>query len=109
MASLGLQRKQPSEVMDYDIDFSEYLPEGDELASAGNPPTPTGCDAFVSSATETSSTLVIDNVYVIDSGKTLKVWVSGGTNGVTYKVTLRATTAGGRVKEVEFKVKVKDN
>jgi len=34
--------------------------------------------------------------------------VSGGATGTTYKLTVTATTADGRVKQDEFKVKVKD-
>ena len=38
-----------------------------------------------------------------------KQWVSGGTVGVTYKVTVTCTTNAGRVKQVEFTVKIKDD
>jgi Fe-S cluster assembly iron-binding protein IscA len=39
----------------------------------------------------------------------VKVWVyAGGTSGVTYKVTVLATTNDSRVKEAELKVKIKE-
>jgi hypothetical protein len=37
-----------------------------------------------------------------------KVYTSGGTDGVTYKITATVTTTGGRVKQAEIKVKVKE-
>ncbi len=35
-------------------------------------------------------------------------WVSGGVAGKTYKVTLRVFTASSRVKDISFKVKIKE-
>ena len=90
---LGNFTKQPVDVVDYDIDYSEWLSDGDTLESA---------TVTVAPATN----LVIDSVFVNDPR--IKIWVSGGTNGVTYKVTVTATTADGRVKQDEFRVKVKD-
>lgn len=90
---LGNFTKQPVDVVDYDIDYSEWLSEGDTLESAS---------VTVAPATN----LVIDSVFVNDPR--IKIWVSGGTNGVTYKATVTATTADGRVKQDEFRVKVKD-
>ena len=90
---LGNFTKQPVDVVDYDIDYSEWLSEGDTIESA---------TVTVAPATN----LVIDSLFVNDPR--IKIWVSGGTNGVTYKVTVTATTADGRVKQDEFRVKVKD-
>jgi len=108
MALLGSFTKQPAEVVDFDIDYSEYFSATDVIVSTGNPPTPFGATIFVTSTTETTPALAVDNSFVLDEGKTLKLWISGGTDGATYKVTARVTSSGGRVKEVEFKVKVKD-
>lgn len=90
---LGNFTKQPVDVVDYDIDYSEWLSEGDTIESA---------TVTVAPATN----LAIDSVFVNDPR--IKIWVSGGTNSVTYKVTVTATTADGRVKQDEFRVKVKD-
>ena len=38
----------------------------------------------------------------------VKVWVGGGTDGTTYKITATVTTQGNRVKQAEIKVKVKE-
>lgn len=92
MPIIGQYKQQPSETLDYDIDFSEWLPKGDII---------------------TSVAITLDVVgptvtYAISSPR-VKVWFHGGTNGQTYKITVRATTNDSRVKEVEFKIKVKDD
>lgn len=99
---LGRFLKQPAEVLDYDIDFSEFLPEGDALSFAGDPPVPTPLDVVVS-----PSGLTLGPTFVV-GGKIIKQWLSGGTDGTTYKVTVTATSNAGRVKQIEFSVRVKD-
>ena len=89
---LGTFSKQPVEVLDYDIDCSEWLVSDDELTSATAVVEPVGVTA--------------DSVLV--SSPRVKVWLSGGTNGATYKVTVTITTDDGRVKQVEFRVRVRD-
>lgn len=90
--NIGSQLKQPVEVQDYDVDYSQWLTTGDNVQSATVTVEPAGL---------TVGAIVINDPRV-------KVWLSGGMNGVTYKVTVTATTADGRVKQDEFKVKVKD-
>jgi hypothetical protein len=95
---LGTYSKQPGEKLDYDIDFSEWLPIGDTIQSN-----------TVSVEIAPDNTLVVTTPGVISStGKVVKVWVEAGTSGLTYQVNIVATTVGGRVKEVEFKVRVKE-
>lgn len=89
---LGSFIKQPVEVIDYDIDYSQWLTVGDNVES---------CVVTVDTAG-----LDIDATFINDPR--VKIWVSGGVNGVTYKVTATTTTADGRVKQDEFRVKVKD-
>jgi len=108
MTALASYAKQPAEVIDYDIDYAEYFATDDRIDSTGVPAEPRNAYFNVSSVSEVTPTLVVDSTYVIGEGKVLKLWVSGGTNGVSYKVTARVTSTGGRVKEVEFKVKVRD-
>jgi len=90
--NLGNFNKQPVEVIDYDIDYSEWLTAGDNVQSAVVNVEPTG--------------ITIESVFVNDPR--VKIWVSGGANGTTYKLTVTITTADGRVKQDEFKIKVKD-
>lgn len=88
---LGKFIKEPADVLDYDVDFSEWIPSSDSIATA----TPTA---------DTGITLGLTTI----TGNTVKQWVSGGTDGATYKITLTVTTTGGRTKQVEFHIKVKD-
>jgi hypothetical protein len=95
MAILGTFTQQPNEVLDYDIDFSQWLPEADIVDSvvltvAPSMPTP-------------------PSYAIAPNSERVKVWVyAGGTNGQTYKFTVRATTNDLRVKEAEFRVRIKE-
>lgn len=100
---IGKFIKQPSETMDYDIDFSEFLTLDDTLVGVGNPSVPSPLNVVVEPVG-----LTLGPTVIINSGKTVKQWLSGGTNGVNYKITLTLTSAAGRVKQVEFKVRVKE-
>lgn len=100
---LGTFYKQPAESLDYDVDFSEFLTDGDTLVSSGNPPVPSPLNVAV-----TPAGLTLGPTFVLDSGTTIKQWLSGGTDGAKYKITLTATSNAGRVKQVEFVVRVKD-
>lgn len=95
MSLLGTFTQQPNEVMDYDLDFSNWLPIGDTVSSV---------------TLSVSPSMTMPPSYAINaSGTVVKVWVyAGGVNGTTYKITARATTAEFRVKEAEIKVKVKE-
>jgi hypothetical protein len=92
MTMLGSFLKQPVEVESYTINYSEYLVDGDQITSSSAFTDPVG--------------LTVDNVYV--EPPRVCVWLSGGTNNVTYKVTVTTDTADGRVMQDEFKVKVHD-
>lgn len=92
--ALEKKTKQPNDVIDYPIDFSEWLAErpGYEIAS-------------YTVAVAAGLTLVDDLV----DGQVITVFLGGGTNGTTYKVTVRATmTPTPLIKEFEFLVKVKE-
>lgn len=95
-----LQRyeKQPAEVKDYDVDYTAWLsPQADTIAAA---------TAVAVCTSGTDATLEIDSIAFTED--TVKVWISGGTSGETYKVTITVTTAGGRVDESELVFKVRD-
>lgn len=95
--------KQPAETLDYDIDFSEFLSSSDSIVTTGNPPVPSPLNVTV-----TPAGLTLGPTFVLN-GKTVKQWLSGGTDGVRYKITLTVTTNAGIVKQVEFVVRVKDD
>lgn len=100
---VGTHVKQPNEILDYDIVFTEWLPPSDEIdqvATAAISPSP---------ATVTPSGELAIDTYDIDvASDTFKVWLSGGVSGKTYKVQVRIETSGGRRKEAELKIKVKE-
>jgi hypothetical protein len=94
MPIVGKEKQQPHDVRDYDIDFSPWFPEADVIVSASISATP---------VMPTPPSYAINGLFV-------KVWVyAGGTDGVSYKITVLATTRGGRVKEVEIVVKIKED
>jgi hypothetical protein len=95
MSILAKFEKQPADVQDFDIDFTEWLTGMSDTA-----PGPTG----VTVVTETGLTI---DLVVLTNG-VVKVWTSGGTDGVTYKITATLTTVGGRTKQAEIRVKVKE-
>ncbi len=95
---LAKYEKQPAEVKDYDIDYSEWL----------GPPTDTVSSlvTVVTCATEVVPALVVQTFET--AATTVKLWIAGGTDGARYKVTVRMTTAGGRIDESELIFTVKD-
>lgn len=100
---IGKFQKQPAETLDYDIDFTDFLSDSDTLVTTGNPPVPSPLNVTVDNAG-----LTLGPTFVVGDGKVIKQWLSGGTNNVRYKITITATTNAGRVKQVEFVVRVKD-
>jgi hypothetical protein len=92
MTILATFTKQPADVQDYDVDYSDWLAGFSD----------TGASATV--AVESGITL---NLYTLASG-VVKVWLSGGADGSTYKITTTLTTTGGRTKQAEIRIKVKE-
>lgn len=97
--------KQPREVVDYDIDMTEYFePLGsDEIVSALIEVDPT-----TSPVLEVGPGVHAEYDLVGSPAHTLKIWLGGGVDGTRYKVTAVITTADARVEEVEFFVKVRE-
>lgn len=91
MAVLALITQQPGDILDYDIDFSEWFPVGDVVIGATVLALPVGLTVG----------------YALQAPR-VKVWIRGGVVGQTYKVTITASTSDGRAKETELKVKIKD-
>ena len=93
MAILEKFSKQPLDVQDYDVSYVEWL---DSLS-----------DTAVSCAVVVEPGITLD-AFGLSAG-VVKVWLSGGTTGASYKVTTTVTTTGGRVKEAEIVIKVKES
>lgn len=90
---LGIKQKRPADVLDFDVDYEDWLTDDDTITTVTTSVTPTG-------------KLVVDSVQVANPD--VKVWVSGGVSGSTYEIEVTAATTGGRVKVECFKVRVKD-
>lgn len=92
VAVLGKFTKQPADVMSYDFDYTPWLTD--------------------LSDTITSHTVTIDTGATIVShahqSGVIRVFVAGGTDGRQYKVTCTAVTAGGRTKQAEIIIKIKE-
>lgn len=91
---LGIFMKRPVDQLDYDIDFSRWLADGDTIASATAAVQP--AESMVSAA------------QVITQPETVKVWLVDGVSGKTASIIVTAKTAQSRVKQVEFQIRVRD-
>ena len=89
--SLTLQNplKDPSAVLDYVFDWTEWLATGETI---------------------TDHTITADTGITVDSSTELDgkvtVWLSGGTAGQNYKVACKITTSAGRTDERTIWIKV---
>ncbi len=89
--SLTLQNplKDPSAVLDYVFDWTEWLATGETI---------------------TDHTITADTGITVDSstesGGKVTVWLSGGTAGINYKVACKITTSAGRTDERTIWIKV---
>lgn len=103
MSYLGTWPKQPADVKDYDVDYTDWLAEITPAVTI------TSVVVTVSCLTDPTDTALLNTFNVISSPK-IKVWLSAGTSRKDYKITVRATMTGSpaRVDEREFKIKVRD-
>lgn len=98
MAIIARYTKQPWERKDYDIDYSEWLVPGDTLDTITT--------SVLCMSDPLDDTLRVDAIQ--NSLTVAKLWISGGTHGRKYKVTIFASTVGGRDDEEEIIFTVKD-
>lgn len=84
--------KDPDAVLDYPINFNDWL-----TAIS---------DTYASHAVTTSGTLVCDSSACIAG--IITVWLSGGTLGETETFTVRITTAGGRIDDRTYYLKISE-
>jgi hypothetical protein len=90
--------KDPNDNLDYIADWTDWL-----LASAGDL-----LQSVVWAITGDDILLVKENQSIDVTNKLAQIQLSGGTVGKKYGVTCRITTAGGRIKDDTFYVKVKE-
>lgn len=83
--------KDPDDIKDYEIDWTLRMPSDTIVSSAW----------FLADGVG----LVIDSNTFTDT--VTKVWLSGGTDGITYQLRNRVVTAGGRTYDQTMKLKCK--
>ena len=97
--ALKFPDKDPEEVLDYPIQFDDWLVFGCDIASGAT---------VVQEGTSTPNgltDLTVDNAFV--AGKAIVTWLSGGTDGETYTFKVTATDTGSPVRTVVRRVKIK--
>lgn len=90
--ALEIWEKQPTDLEDFDVSYVDWLAARTDTAESVEVVVPDGI-------TLVASTIVAGVV---------KVWLSGGTDKTTYRITVTLTTTGGRIKQAEFDIKVRE-
>lgn len=93
---LGNFRKQPREELDYFIDYSQWLPDGETVDSAQLEVQPVTDPPLATSGVFTEDNIVIG------------YRVSGGVSGTQYQVTAIATISDGQIVEREVLYSVEE-
>lgn len=83
--------KDPSAVLDYKFDWSDWLGTGETI----------------SSKTITAETgITVDSSSITDSSTSVTVWLSGGTAVTVYKIACLITTSASRTDERTIEIYV---
>lgn len=94
--TLGIFIKRSVDQIDYDIDFTRWLPDGDTIQGA-------------TARVEQADSLVSAFIRPQDiEPENVKVWLVDGVPGKTASIIVTATTTQNRVKQVEFQIRVRD-
>lgn len=91
MSALKWPPKDKDAVLDYTVDWTAWL-DGDTI------------DTSIFLVDDVSITEEFDT----NDDSTTTIWLSGGTDGITYTFINRITTAGGRTQDQSVKLKVKE-
>lgn len=83
--------KDPNAVLDFAVDWSKWLAEGETISAAEVTITPAG--------------LTKDSQAIADGKVT--AWLSGGVDNASYKATCHITTSQGRQDDRTFTVSVR--
>lgn len=87
---LGRFRKQPGEAIDKFVDYGQWLPAGETVASTILTHAPATTPDLVLSAPSSSDNIVVG------------FRVSGGKSGTQYQITIRSTITDGQIVEREI-------
>ena len=93
-----LEGKHPSEVVDYALDFADWLVGAETLSSI------TSCTATAGITVAAGATPPAPAI----SGTTVVFWLSGGTTGTAYDVAVVVVTSGGRTLVADARITVTD-
>lgn len=85
--------KDPNEVLDYDIDWTDRLEAGETIST--------------STFTVVEGTVVIDSDS--DTGGVTTVWLSGGTEGEVCVILNRIVTSAGRTYDQSIKLRIRSH
>lgn len=102
--------QRPAEALDYCVDFVDCLAAGETLsspvvtASAGI--TVMGSPAPAVTTAALSVVLDDGSAHTIAAGQAVIVWVSGGSVGTSYTISVSATTSGGRTVQRSFEIRI---
>jgi hypothetical protein len=83
--------KDPSAILDYGFNWSDWLQTGETIASA--------VWTVSSGITKTSQE---------ESGSIAIIWLSGGTDGESYDVSCKITTSDGRTDERTMTIRIRN-
>ncbi|MGW2206766.1 phage fiber-tail adaptor protein [Streptomyces sp. NPDC001774] len=83
--------KDPSDVLDYEWDWSQWLGEGEEIT-----------DSVVSAADGVS----LDSFS--HTATSVRAWLSDGDAGSTYKIVCQITTSQARVKQRTLQLRIEE-
>jgi len=100
--ALTWPNKDPEEVLDYPVQFDDWLVPGCDIDSVTTPPTVVQEGTSVPGGL---TDLVVDSIPV--AGTALVVWLSGGTDNETYTFKITAQDTGTPVRTVVRRVKIK--
>lgn len=99
---LGTVTKQSNETESFTVSYIDALTTGDVVNSA------TATIAVYGAVPNGVTPTLITLIPMIIASPRVRMFASGGTTGVTYKVELLTITNDGRVLNDEFFIKVKD-
>lgn len=93
-------RKQPSEKLEYTVQYSDWLVTGQTLSSA--------VISVAREAPDTSpGTLVVSGPFITDT-TTLTYLLDAGEDGDDYKITILTTMSNGEVKETDISLAIEE-
>ncbi len=87
-------RKDPQAVLDYQLDYSNYLASGDHIST---------------STVTVDSGITLDSDSLHNNGKLVTINLSGGTAGTVYTVKNTIVTNDNRTAVKRFRVKVEED